>query len=35
VLGKAIIFHEKQDDLVTDPTGNAGARVGCGLITKQ
>jgi superoxide dismutase, Cu-Zn family len=32
ILGHAVIVHEKQDDLKTQPTGNAGARVACGVI---
>ncbi len=32
VVGKAVIFHEKPDDLKTQPTGAAGARFGCGVI---
>ncbi|HEY3203372.1 MAG TPA: superoxide dismutase family protein [Thermoanaerobaculia bacterium] len=32
VVGKAIIFHEKADDLKTQPTGNAGGRFGCGVV---
>lgn len=31
-LGRAIIVHEKQDD-GGQPVGNAGARIGCGVIT--
>jgi Cu-Zn family superoxide dismutase len=34
VIGRAIVVHEKPDDMVTQqPPGNAGARVGCGVIT--
>ncbi|HEY1252818.1 MAG TPA: superoxide dismutase family protein [Thermoanaerobaculia bacterium] len=32
VVGKAVVFHEKADDLKTQPTGNAGGRFGCGVI---
>lgn len=32
--GTAIIIHAKPDDMRTDPAGNAGDRIACGLITK-
>lgn len=32
IIGRAVIVHANQDDLKTDPTGNAGGRVGCGEI---
>lgn len=32
VAGRALIVHEKEDDF-SQPAGNAGARIGCGLIT--
>jgi len=30
--GTAVVIHEKADDLKTDPAGNAGARIACGVI---
>jgi len=30
--GASIIIHEKADDNRTDPSGNAGARIACGVI---
>ena len=32
VVGKAIIAHAGADDFVSQPSGNAGARIGCGVI---
>ncbi len=32
ILGRGLIVHEKADDLKTQPTGNAGGRVACGVI---
>jgi Cu-Zn family superoxide dismutase len=32
ILGKAIIVHGGVDDFTTQPTGNAGSRIGCGVI---
>ena len=32
--GTALVIHAKADDMKTDPAGNAGDRVACGMITK-
>ena len=32
--GAAIVIHAKADDYKTDPSGNSGDRVACGVITK-
>jgi superoxide dismutase, Cu-Zn family len=32
--GTAIVIHEKEDDYKTDPTGNSGGRIACGVIQK-
>lgn len=33
--GSALVIHASPDDGMTDPTGNSGARIACGVITKQ
>jgi Cu-Zn family superoxide dismutase len=33
ILGTSIMVHEKADDMKTDPTGNAGNRIACGVIS--
>lgn len=35
VVGKSVIVHEKADDFTTQPTGNAGGRVSCGVIKEN
>jgi Cu-Zn family superoxide dismutase len=32
IIGKSVVVHEKEDDFKTDPAGNSGARIACGVI---
>lgn len=32
IIGRAVVVHAGQDDLESQPTGDAGARLGCGVI---
>jgi Cu-Zn family superoxide dismutase len=32
--GSALVIHEKVDDYKTDPSGNSGARIACGVIQR-
>jgi len=32
--GSALVIHANRDDFKTDPTGNAGARIACGVVEK-
>ncbi|SFJ78990.1 superoxide dismutase family protein [Thermoflavimicrobium dichotomicum] len=33
--GTALVIHEKADDYRTDPAGNAGKRIACGIIKQK
>ncbi|MBI3770036.1 MAG: superoxide dismutase family protein [Deltaproteobacteria bacterium] len=35
VIGRAIIIHGDPDDLATQPSGNSGGRIACGVIEKK
>jgi Cu-Zn family superoxide dismutase len=32
--GTSLVIHAKADDMMTDPAGNAGERIACGVIVK-
>jgi superoxide dismutase, Cu-Zn family len=32
--GTSLVIHEKADDMKTDPSGNSGGRIGCGVISQ-
>lgn len=35
LLGRSIVIHENPDDFKTQPTGNSGKRIACGVIGMQ
>ena len=35
ILNRSVIVHGGVDDFTTQPTGNAGSRIGCGVISKK
>ena len=35
VVGKSLVIHTDADDLKTQPSGNSGSRIGCGVINKE
>ena len=35
VLGKTVVIHAQPDDFHTQPSGNAGTKIACGVICKR
>lgn len=35
ILGRTVIIHEQADDLRTQPSGNAGKKIACGVILQN
>ena len=35
IIGRAVVVHAQADDLVSQPSGNSGPRIACGLISKN
>lgn len=34
IVGKTVVIHENLDDFTTQPSGNAGKKIACGIIVK-
>lgn len=34
LTGKSVVLHEREDDLQSDPAGNSGGRIACGVIQR-
>lgn len=32
IIGRSVIIHQMPDDFITQPSGNAGEKIGCGVI---
>lgn len=32
IIGRSVIVHDSRDDFTTDPSGNSGNRIACGII---
>lgn len=35
ILNRSIVIHQNPDDFTTQPSGNAGEKIACGVITKN
>ena len=34
IIGRSVIIHDKADDFTTQPAGNSGTKIACGVIMK-
>lgn len=34
-VGKSVVVHERADDLITQPAGNSGGRIACGVVVLE
>jgi Cu-Zn family superoxide dismutase len=34
IIGKTVIIHDKPDDFTTQPAGNSGNKIACGVIQR-
>lgn len=34
IIGKTVVIHSKPDDFTTQPSGNSGAKIACGIIRR-
>ena len=34
VIGRTVIIHDHPDDLMTQPSGNSGVKIACGVIRR-
>lgn len=35
IIGRTVIIHRSPDDLTTQPSGNSGTKIACGIIAKN
>jgi Cu-Zn family superoxide dismutase len=35
IIGRSLVVHEKADDLASQPAGNSGARIACGVVVRS
>ena len=35
IIGKPVVIHRSPDDFTSQPSGNSGAKIACGIITRE